>query len=500
MYLPLVWLNSAGNISFGTHSLASAISVNSADTRFTITLNPKWHWSNGTPVTAQDVQYYYQLMQGSVQGTQPITYCYAGSGGFPKDWGSVTTQGTHTLIVATTTSVNPAWFERNGLGQLVAIPKATWDKYSSMSKELSWIKSIGNEPLNPVYKVVDGPYYPVSLVANDYWRFAANPHYDGSRPPAYAHVNYVYEASATSEMAAMEKGQIQMTFFLPMSMLKAAQSLKGYGVVNEPSYGFYYIAVNFHSNAAGVGNLFSKLYIRQALQLGINQPGIISALYHGYAVPTYGPVPVAPHNAFFDYGQTNSYPYDPARGKALLEAHGWTMVNGVMTKNGQQLAFPYWYTAGTSSTNEAVLLQQGWAQEGIKVTPEPEPIGTLYATISNPAQSNKWALAGGTVFGWLYIPDFYPSGGSLFATGAGFNLGGYSDPTMDSLIASTYQGGTPQQVTSRFTAYQLYAAQQLPVLYQPTGASLWPVSNQVKGFRSGFDTIEQYVPWNWLKP
>jgi peptide/nickel transport system substrate-binding protein len=500
MYLPVLWLNSANQIAFGRHSLASGLRVNATDTTFTITLNPKWHWSNGQPVTAQDVVYYYRLIRAASQPSAPLSYCYVGSGGFPTLWKSVTAQGAHTVVVTTTTPTNPVWFEHNGLTQLVAMPQSVWGKYASLNRELAWISSIGDNPSNPVYQVVDGPYRPLKAVPDEYWEFAANPRYDGVTKPAYARIIDNYETSDASAFVALRTGRIQVDPYVTFDYLAEVQHLAGYRLVEDPSYGFYYLQLNFRPNAKDVGGLFNQLYIRQALQLGIDQPAIIRALYHGLALPTYGPVPYAPHNVFYDYRLKNPYPYNPAAGKRLLLEHGWKLVNGVMQKDGQRLAFPLLLQTGTSSTELGEILQHSWSEEGIQVSLVPQSIDTLYGIIGNPAKSNTWAMAGGDLFGWLYIPDFEPSGGSLFATGAGFNLGGYTSSVMDHLIALTHESGTPAQVQQRFFAYERFAAQQLPVLYQPTPDILTAVANQVKGYAGGFNPIESYTPWNYLHP
>lgn len=86
--------------------------------------------------------------------------------------------------------------------------------------------------------------------------------------------------------------------------------------VSEPLFGYFYMPVNFVANAPDEA-LLSQLYFRQARLSSINQPGIVQAVYHGNANPTYGPAPTV-HDAYF-------YPYDPAKGKKLMEEHGWTM-------------------------------------------------------------------------------------------------------------------------------------------------------------------------------
>jgi peptide/nickel transport system substrate-binding protein len=79
--------------------------------------------------------------------------------------------------------------------------------------------------------------------------------------------------------------------------------------------------------------------------------------------------------------------------------------------------------------------------------------------------------------GWIYAPDYLPTGESLFTTGAGSNSGSYSDPRMDKLITATQT----QNGTQPLFAYQDYAAQQLPVIYQPNPYTVAATSSHVGG-------------------
>src|SRR5205814_1440626 len=62
------------------------------------------------------------------------------------------------------------------------------------------------------------------------------------------------------------------------------------------SYGIQYGQPNF--NNPQVGFMVRQLYIRQALQYIVDQPGISKAIYRGYASPTSGPAPISPPNPY----------------------------------------------------------------------------------------------------------------------------------------------------------------------------------------------------------
>ena len=493
MYLSLLWISRTDTIEYG-RSIASSITVTNHDQTYTIHMNPKWHWSNGTPVTASNVAYDWQLMKAASAANSALPYCFAGEGGVPADWKSVVVKGPHTLVVTTTTPVNPVWFEHNGLSQLVPVPPV-WKHSRNMRAELQWIARVANQPSNPVYRVYDGPYGITQSAHDAYWTFSANPHYDGAHPPQFKKVTYLYEGSAASTFAALRRGTVDIAP-LSFSLYHSAKQLSAYHVLSQRLFGYFFALVNLRSNANSVGGLFSHLYIRQALQMGINQAAIIQGAYHGFATPSLGPVPVHPTNVFYDTALKNPYPYNPTRGLALLEQHGWHLKSGVLVNAaGQRLAFPLLYQSGsTSVANEAQLLKAGWAREGVDVTLDPQSITSVSHLIGSPVESPHWAMQVG--FQWSCEPDDCPSGGGLFTPTAGFNPGGYANSHMTRLIRATYAAGTPKQVAARFNAYQQYAVQQLPVLWVPTPDIMTVVKDGVTGAKSQYNAIVGETPVN----
>jgi len=491
-YLPLLWINGNDSINYQL-SIASSIKPSNRDRTFTIAMNPKWRWSNGAPVTAQDVVLDFNLLKAASQPNSPLPYCFAQTGGMPQGWKSVTAPNPHTLVVTTTTTVNPVWFELNGLAQLVPVP-SVWNKYANMTKELNWINSVAANAANPVYKVIDGPYNISKAVEGQYYVYTWNPNYSGLKPKIHT-VIYYYEASDASNFAALKTGQAQIGL-LPASLWNSRSQLTGDQIQTQPMFGYSWIALNLSSKTPGVGALFSNLYVRQALQDGIDQPAIVQSIMHGVGTPSIGPVPQS--TVYFDKAMKNPYPYDPAKGRALLEAHGWKMVHGVMMKNGQKLAFQIILTPGSqTTTNELLAIQQAWASEGIAATVNEMGANTASSIVGNPKAQNKWAASFNDY--WIYVPDYYPSGEDLFGTGDAINLGGFSDPKEDALIKATLQGGTPAQVQARFDAYQAYTTKVLPgVLWIPSPDNINVVSSQVGGWNKNFNLTFGGPPINYL--
>ncbi|WP_028962964.1 peptide ABC transporter substrate-binding protein [Sulfobacillus thermosulfidooxidans] len=491
MYVPLLHISKTDGIDYA-RSLASNVSWNSNGTVYTITLNKKWHWSNGTPVTSQDVVWTAQLLLATSSNSTSLPWGYggAGIGGLPTRWQSVTADGPYKVIVTLNKPSNPQWFLHNGLGQIVPAPKAVWDIHKNMDNELKFIQSVANDPGSKYFDVVDGAFKfdaAASKTNNQYWTFVPNPNYDGHKASIQKLV-YVYESSNSAEFGALKQNKINVGY-LPFSLYDSRNQLVDDRFSTAYPFGFNYLVLNFSDKAPGnFGQIISHRYVRQALEMGINQQGMINSFYHGHGVTEFSPIPAKPVTQFYDSNLTNPAPYNPAAGKKLLEDHGWKLVNGVMTKGNFKLAFTLDYVSGVSAVeNQVQLMKQDWAQEGIQVNLESQPFNTLIAD-TNQANANKWQVVwwGG---GWTYEPDYYPTGGGLFATGSSANYGAYQSTTMNNLIQATYEPGTSSQIRTRMDAYLAYAAKQLPVLWMPWTATFNETANYIHGVNSTYNPI-----------
>lgn len=499
MYKPLLDITPTDGIDFA-HSLVSSITVSHNDTVFTLHLSSRYRWSNNQPITAQDVLFAWNLIQTTSSSNPHLPWSHAGSGvgGIPELWKNVSAINPTTVQITLKSSVNPIWFEHNGLAQITPLPVAVWDKYPhNIIKELAYIKSVANSPGAEPYHVVDGPYQFASMEPNNNWTFIPNPHYGGHKS-SLAKVIFQYETSPQAEFEGLKTGTITVGY-LPSSLWNSRTQLHNDTLTTAYLFGFNYLQPNLNPEApGGLGKAFDSRYVREALQMGINQPGIISTFYHGYGVVEDSPIPSEPPTHFYD-SQLKSplYPYNPQAGKQLLEKHGWHMVNGVMTKGSTRLAFTLTYVSGSNTVSDiAQLLKSSWAKEGIAVTLQSQPFDQIIAQ-ANQSDPSKWNMVwwGG---GWTYEPDFYPTGGGLFKTGAGANFGGYHSSVMDQLITKTYEPGTPHQIQQRLDAYQKWAAQDLPVLWMPWTPSFNVHANTLHGSVKTFNPVSDlYSPNYW---
>nr|WP_243239317.1 peptide ABC transporter substrate-binding protein [Sulfobacillus harzensis] len=466
-FKPLIWLNTHWQIVWKS-SIAKKITYNAQGTVYHVFLNKKWHWSNGQPVTAKDLMFTWNVIKAAsaANAPQPWPYVGVGTGDIPSGIQSVVENNNYEVTFTLKQPANQQWFIYNGLVQFFPLPAQTMDvDGNNWSKEIAYLGSLGTNPA-AMEKVVDGPFILQKAVKNQYWVMVPNPHYDGHKANVSKLV-FDYEGSNDSEYAALKTGQINVGY-LDLSQYGARGALVAQGDKIVPAYlmSDYWTDLNMRPGST-TRAIFDQLPVRQALEMGIDQQAINKKIYHGFAPPTYGPIPSTPRTKFFDPAlKSNPYPYNPKAGKALLEQNGWKDVNGVMTKGNEKLQFTMLYTTGTESTTQTVeLMQQDWAKEGIQVTLKGVSFPEMISMEFNTSQPKTWQMATGS--GWAYDgPGWYPSGDGLFNTGAP-NGDGYSSSEEDALINATHQPQATQAKTMQiFFKYEDYTAKQVPMLWE----------------------------------
>jgi peptide/nickel transport system substrate-binding protein len=137
------------------------------------------------------------------------------------------------------------------------------------------------------------------------------------------------------------------------------------------------------------------------------------------------------------------------------------------------------YASGTQWQQQVVQVEQSaWNSIGIKTALEANTFPTVLQGYAGPCMSGQPCTVeeGWWGGGWEYSPDYYPSGETLFATGAGSNAGNYSSAKADSLIAQTTNTNT------NLDSYQNYIAKQLPMIWEPNADyELSEVANTLRG-------------------
>jgi peptide/nickel transport system substrate-binding protein len=493
MWRSLYWIGKNGEpVINSSESMAYPPIYSDGNRKVTVKLKP-WRWSDGEPVTARDVQFWFNLVKANK--LQDAAYT---PGEFPDNVSRFVVDGPSTFTLYLTQPYSPNWYTYNELSQITPLPQHAWDKTSASGKVTNLdLTAAGAKKVfsylttqskhgttyasNPLWQVVDGPWKLSSYTVEGYAKFVPNTRYSG---PGHATISAFVEepfSSTQSEFNLVKTGKIDYGY-VPFPDVPSAPEVtsRGYRIKPWLLWGINYFPLNFNNPALGA--VFKQLYFRQALQTLINQQGYIHAFLHGYGVPDYGPVPLKPKSPFLSPAEeTNHYPYDPARAKSLLSGHGWAMRRGVdvCTRPGNgprdcgagvaastALNLSMLYASGDPSVAEEMsAFKSDLGRVGVRLNLHSEPFNSVIANAvaCKPSQATcSWQLAywGG---GWAYGVDPFPSGEELFLTGATSNFGNYSSPTANRLIEATlHSGGKAAEY-----AYEDYLARQLPVIWMP---------------------------------
>lgn len=526
MYRPLYWYGDRGRpgidyaLSLGDRPLYS-----DHDRVVTIELK-RARWSDGEPVSARDVILWINLLKADRADWASYV-----PGGFPDNVVSWKALGPRTVRLTLNRGYNPIWFTDNELSQITPLPMA-WDTscppgracahpktppdttpagaravYAMLNAQA---KRVSGYATSPIWSIVDGPWKLLSLTSSGQATFVPNRRYDGPDRPRLARFVELPFTSETAEFSVLRAGpargdaggtaaQISVGY-VPDSDVPQAAVLRsqGYRLSAFYPYGFDYFEPNF--NNPTVGPILRQLYFRQAFQHLVDQRGWIRAYYQGLGVPTYSPVPAEPANPYADaLARVDPYPFSVAAARRILQAHGWRVsATGVTScvrpgsgpgrcgagiPAGKQLRFTLMYPSGMSSTDQSMVdLQSSARQVGIRVALKEVTTATITATIEPCAPRTAacdWQL-GQYGSAWVFAPDHYPTGEEIFQTGALGNVGSYSNPHVDRLIAATTtaRAGGAQRALDR---YADAVRRQLPDFWQPSPGTLMSFQSNLAG-------------------
>ncbi len=534
MYRPLYWFGTGNQPTLNDSlSLASAPTYENNNTTAVINLK-NYMWSNGEHVTAQDVEFWMNMMF-----TEKANWSNYVPGEFPDNVKSVTVNSPTQLTFTLDNTYSSTWYTGNQLAQITPLPMA-WDKTSDSAAAGSGgcttdrtrcdavyqylfnkSKNLSTYDKDPLWQVVDGPWQLKTFTTDGNVTFVPNKSYSGPVKPKLAQFKELPFTSDQAEYNVLRGGNTINVGDIPItdmpqrqitsnSPLPATSPIPGGVYTMAPNYvwGWSYALVNY--NNPTFGPALRQLYVRQALQMTIDQNTDDQVAWRGYSVPTTGPIPTAPDSQFVSNAERGNgpYPFDVNKAKSALTSHGWTMRNGVMTctspgsapnqcgpgvPSGQALHLNLEYANGIKSVDQIV---QQWksdaSQAGIDITINAQPFNTVISDTTSCVQKSStcaWQLG---LFGYeTYFA--VPTGDGLFLPGSAINYSGVNDPKLTGLVTKTLHDSS----MTAFHAYEDYAAQQLPgALNTPDSYFVYAYSRNMGGV-APFNPLGVITPENW---
>ena len=359
-------------------------------------------WHDGTPVTADDVIWTYEM------SVNP-DIAYANSAYF---------QYVTRAVKADDRTVR---FDFSAAHSDAPMDFTEWSIMPKHLLEGIPAAEMRNAPYNR-NPVGNGPFRFVSWQSNQQVVFEANPDFVFGRPHLDRIVVRIIPEQ-TTELTELLTGGVDFMRAVPPAEMHRVEESDDHYAITYPARSYTFLVWNTRNP------LFESATVRRALTMAINRQEIVEALLYGY-----GTVAVSDAMPFqWEFNEElEPWPYDVEQARRLLAEEGWTDHDGdgIIDKDGR----PFRFTLRTNQGNDlrediVVIVQNALQQVGIDAQPQMVEWNTFITDLKD----KKFEAA---VSGWSVDFKFNPT--DTFSTEAieagQYNYPSYSNPTADSLM------------------------------------------------------------------
>lgn len=450
MFLPLMELDADLNFE---GMLADSITTED-NKNFIVHIDDAATWSDGTPVTADDVVYTALRLASPVIGnTAMMYYVFEGVGddGFVEE-GAESIDGIQkvddkTVQFTTKEEMPITTFENSYARYLLTLPKHVIEQYSE--EELStadWF----NHP-----DVVSGPFIVTDFDVDHYISYEANKDYWKGAPKIDKLNIKIVDGSQL--YAGLQSGEIDITqqtmSDIPQEDYESVEALDNVDVV-------YGSPVTNQSVFIQTKNV-PDVKVRQAMLYAIDRQQILEELLNGHGEIVDGFLSSA--SPFYDDSLT-PISYDPEKAKALLEEAGW---------DGSQTIRFYVNSGDSTFVNAASIIAAEWAAVGIKAE-----IQTVdFATLMSVAGTEDYDVL---AVQYTYAPvDPYPDVAWLL--GGEGSWTGYSDDTLNDALTKSQLTSDPEETKELFSVVDKKVQEDVPMFSAYVISAQGAVSKRITG-------------------
>lgn len=303
-YDSLVGLDSDNKVA---PRLAQSWDVSSDAKTITFHLRPGLKWSDGTPFTAQDVVYTFDLYANAKDGSAYVGQFAnvegeaAYAAGKAQSISGFSAPDANTFVIKLT-APNSAYVTTLAEPAMYIVPQHVVSKLP--------VDNLANNAYWRTPSVGIGPYIFTKWVNDNEIEFSANPYYRSKLGLAHVYAEFL---SSDAALAQLKTGQLDYAQ-VAVSDMGTAKAMSNVNLVTTPG-----TSVMALHTAIDNGKLADQR-VRQAIMYAINRKGIVDQVLkgQGQVINTleFGPSWAVPSGL-------NTYPYDPAKAKQLLKSAGW---------------------------------------------------------------------------------------------------------------------------------------------------------------------------------
>jgi len=489
-------------------TLATGWEISEDGTTYTFTLRDDLTWSDGEPITAEDVYFVWDaLQQGEVIG---LSSSYAPAAAALTDAEII---DDHTIAFIFE-SPNCAGLQRSALP---VMPAHAWGYSVEERDSFDWA-SLVNHPMDREPSVTYGPFKftriepGTGVYLEDDQNYASDALDGFVRPSGFVYLDTPDQNVMVERFIAFQPGDINYISEPDASTFQTIQDA-GAQFFAAPGRVWHYVALNLadpetpqngldeEGNPIPQGNhpIFGDVRVRQALQHAMNVDEIINGPLNGNGTAMVaGTIPTA----WTLHPELERRAFDQEAAMALLDEAGWTDEDGdgvrechgcEYAEEGTPLEFSM-MNVGDIRNDVAVILQDQFAEVGVKVNVEVLDFNTMY-------DDNMGAqIFDSAVAGWRgalpFDPDqrsFFGAQNDIFGEGYGFNFPSYYNAEFEELGELVATGScAPDEIKEAAHRMQEILYEEQPYLWLYAFNSAYAAAPNI----ANFAPLPNFGAWN----
>jgi peptide/nickel transport system substrate-binding protein len=445
--------------------------ISSDQTTYTFKIRKGIKWTDGTPLTAEDVLFTYQLMWDP-------RYEAVNSprrGDLTEHVADISAPDPYTFVVRTKGVYAPFLDTHGGYGIL---PKHVLGSLAPAAINTASFDS------NPT--VSNGAFKFVSWEKGQQIVLERNPTYYRGAPLLDQYIMKVVP-STTVLVDQLKTGEVDFGTVDP-SLWDSLQGASNLNLI--PPFGtaiFTFYAYNLNPATHG-GQLFGDQNVRQALLWALDRQAMAQRVFFGQASVADS---VEPPISWAHVHPKTQIGYDVSKANAMLDAAGWTKgPDGIRAKNGVKMQFTMITNAGNIQRQELLqIMQQSWAALGVQATPQLIQFPQLVTQITNERTFDMFLVG----FSWGQDPDQSELFSSLGTAPGGFNGFDFKNAEVDKLLSEATATLNQAKRKAYYAQYEELMNELQPAPVLVFNKALWAVSKRIVGINSSsFGPYNQY--------
>jgi peptide/nickel transport system substrate-binding protein len=383
-------------ITFGVEDLGAVpdfvtdTQVSEDGMTFTYTVRDDLTWSDGEPMTAQDMAFtlnlykdkHAYLPQGYLQIVESVEA--------PDD----------TTVVLQSEEPTSLFAGEIPYMYTYILPEHVWQEHADQPKAYENVPMVGS-----------GPFFVAEYERGQFVRLERNTHWNGPQPTVDEIIYRIFK-NEDAEAEALKQGEIDFGYFDSANVFN---SLKG-----QPNIGTHAGTVpSFDEIAMNTGSAFQEAdppfqphgdghaalqdpVVRRAIRMAIDSQEIVDRVLLGYSEPGTTVVPpVSVAGARWVPEGNELIPFDPAGANQLLDDAGYLDTDGdgirEMPDGGEPLEFRYYTQTNDQNTTKTAPFVRSWLEDiGIRAEVTAMSSGRLTDEIN----AGTYDL-----FHWGWLPD-----------------------------------------------------------------------------------------------